>query len=82
MKKIAATFRWGWNLEKQSFDRRLEIQIIQVLFTQENLSLVFANSKGASAQTCCTSAFRIRLLECIISKLATSEISRYSILSM
>ena len=42
---------------------------------QENLSSMFANSKGADPPAHLISAFVIRLLESIISKLAMSEYS-------
>ena len=53
--------------------------------TRENLSLVFANNKGADqpAHTrSLISAFVIHLLESILSKLATSEVSIFYLVSV
>ena len=53
--------------------------------TQENLSLVFANNKGADQPAhlrSLISAFVIRLLERIISKHATSKFSIFSLVSV
>ena len=51
---------------------------IYLALTQENLSLVFGNNKGADQTVhlgSLISAFVIRLLESILSKLATSQFS-------
>ena len=52
----------------------ISLDIIQKIWasTRETLSLVFANNKGADHLI---SAFVIRLIESIISKLATSQFS-------
>ena len=53
--------------------------------TKENLSSGFVNNKGADQPAdphCLISTFVIRLLECIISKLVTKEISIFKLVSV